>query len=1137
MSLGCHCLYDGGSTHGASSRSNLVDIVALHDVYEDPFEAWTDPESGINWLRDLLPKHVQVGRVVSYGYDSTARSFFGNDAPENIQRMAESLVQELRANRQFAGTLRRPIIFICHGLGGVLLKKSLIYSSTRTAPKVVHLWDQFVSTFAILFFGTPHGKTTASNWLALEKQSHQSQLATSYTLAHGPTSVRENNQLVQSISSDFMPLIKQFHMFFFWEALPTSFKGRSVFIVDSESAVPKLDNTEAAAIYATHFRMVKFSSRESSDYCTVIAALTNYCEKAPEIISHRWGQAETALQQLRASEAWELGGYGFDVHLREPFRHQNIAVYYHFYPPQDITPTFVGRRDKIEVVYTALFPTDQFESCPKRNTFVIFGMGGSGKTQFCSKFAYDYRHKYGRPRSYAESELLTGLRYTAVFTIYAATKETAADSFCRIGKLAGLEPTENAGRHFLSQLTGPWLLIIDNADDPKLELADLYPSGYAAHILVTTRIADFRQQGTLGFLELGGLNEEEALQLLLTKADIPRPWDPSTREAGGLITKALGYLALALIQAGNCIYRRICDLGEYLSLHSATRSTLQQRKSSAAHQVDEDDIFKVVYSAFDVSLEFLLNQRSIKGQDASDLLKIFSFFHFEHIPVQIFSKAFQNRIQGLESISTHRIHSRLVNTVLKRLEPPKMLPEFLKTKGGGLDKYRINRAIAELARLSLVSFDGKYISLHPLVHAWARDNLSNRERDVWVSIALNTLMASISLPMDGTGEDDGDFYRDVLPHLEVCLHEHGDPVSESIKTLGTSYFRFTHFLQPTKMMIIRDQVQNAAKCGWIFSQRGLFEKASIQLQTVKEVLTQTLGEENEKTMTAMLGLAAVYWGLGRLEEAITLQRAVVDTRYRILGPMNEQTLQAMDHLGKSYWLHGLYREALELQKVTAERMRSTIKPDHPNYPHVLAAMDNYGVTLGAWRRYEESLKVHREVLEARKNTLGETHLDTLTTKANFAMALLDLGHVDEARRHMKDVYEERQRQLGKEHPWTLWALCYLAKVYIENGELNAAEDILIWGIAAGVRSLTETHLGVLMGRGELGRVYARQGRLDEAEKLTLETMNLIEKSRGIAHPDCVYVLLKLVQLSGELDSPREKVSIEFNPREARRTGD
>ncbi|MBE3050435.1 hypothetical protein IMZ48_49665 [Candidatus Bathyarchaeota archaeon] len=195
-------------------------------------------------------------------------------------------------------------------------------------------------------------------------------------------------------------------------------------------------------------------------------------------------------------------------------------------------------------------------------------------------------------------------------------------------------------------------------------------------------------------MELGGLNDEDALQLLLLKADISGPWDVLTREAAGLITKALGYLALALIQAGNCIYRQLCKLGDYLSLHSAARSTLRRRRTSE-HQATEIDIVRVVYSTFDVSLVLLPKEPTLR-RDAADLLRIFSFFHFEHIPVQMLEKAFKNRARGAAGPPPGSITSRLAGILLRRIQPPEMLPSFLKFDDGDPDKYRIMRAIVEL---------------------------------------------------------------------------------------------------------------------------------------------------------------------------------------------------------------------------------------------------------------------------------------------------------------------------------------------------------------------------------------------------------------------------------------------------------
>ena len=375
-------------------------IVAVHDAYEDSSTAWTHPETGTNWLQELLPRQIKICRIVSYSYDTPVASFFADDAADNVQRLAESLVQQLRADRQLAGCVRRPIIFVCHGLGGVLVKKSLIYSSTRTAPKVVPLWDQFISTFAIFFFGTPHGKANQSNWLTLERLARQKG-EKRRTLFHAAEQFRSvghgHAQVPQSVDTEFSPLARQFHMFYFWEGLPTSLGGHSDYIVTYESAAPNVDTAEKAGIHASHPNMVKFASMHSSDYRTALASLQYYCEKAPQIIAHRWNQADIALQERRAGEAWELGGFGFDVHLEVPFRSSNTVNNRHLHLPKEATTHFIGREDMLESLKAALLPGGSTRTSPGRKSFVIYGMGGSGKTELCSNFASHHKHRYGVP--------------------------------------------------------------------------------------------------------------------------------------------------------------------------------------------------------------------------------------------------------------------------------------------------------------------------------------------------------------------------------------------------------------------------------------------------------------------------------------------------------------------------------------------------------------------------------------------------------------------------------------------------------------------------------------------------------------------------------------------------------------------
>ena len=723
------------------------------------------------------------------------------------------------------------------------------------------------------------------------------------------------------------------------------------------------------------------------------------------------------------------------------------------------------------------------------------------------------------PKKYhASNTFLIHGRYWGVFTIRATSSETAKDSFAKIGAIGGLQPTEHAGRHWLSTRKDPWLLIIDNADNPELDLAGLLPEGDRGHVLITTRNPDFRRFATVGNIELKGLKKQEALQLLLKRAEVPRPWDSSTQAIANNIAKTLGYLALALIQAGTCIFRKICDLKDYLNFHELYRERHRARNRLQETVKDHEDI---VYSTFDFSLSYLTDRKTIPCQDALEILNIVAFYHFEHIRADIFTRALENRLKRAETLPDRSFTSRFAGALYGRLQPPSVLPRFLKDSQR-LDQFRTRKALYELYSLSLINYDemNASFSLHPLVHAWARDRLDNRDKLLWAQIALNVLTESIVLPPADTNDSHGEFKRDLLPHLDACLSACPIKVGCSVKPPSKIQISLAKLLSATFLLIIRDQTVTAAKCGYVYAARGRFEDASKHLVVVKDTLIQILGYENEKTMSAMLGLAGVCWGLDRLEEAISLQKRVVQAREKVSGAKHPQTLQAMDQLGKSYWLHGDYNEALNLQQLTAKQMIAVLGSDHND---ILAALDNLGVTLGSWDRFQESLDIHERVLVFRKQRLGSKHLDTLSTMNNVAMALLDLGRLEESKTIMLQVYEERKAQLGKEHPWTLWALCNLAKVNIELGLLDEAEIMLVEGIAAGKRSLNDHHVGVIMGCGVLARIYARQGRLGKAEELSTDTIKRIVEFRGPGHPDGVYGLWKLGQLY-ELKGSHDKAA-------------
>ena len=165
----------------------IADVVFVHGLQGHPQKTWTytkpvekpkksqfslfsqkqeKNESPITktstfWPKDLLPTDIPNIRIFTYGYDSHISHFFGGPAnKKNIFQHGGSLLEDLARAR--AGTERRPIIFVAHSLGGLIVKQALIESR-----KQIHhddLLDVYRSTVTIVFFGTPHRGSPDAGW-------------------------------------------------------------------------------------------------------------------------------------------------------------------------------------------------------------------------------------------------------------------------------------------------------------------------------------------------------------------------------------------------------------------------------------------------------------------------------------------------------------------------------------------------------------------------------------------------------------------------------------------------------------------------------------------------------------------------------------------------------------------------------------------------------------------------------------------------------------------------------------------------------------------------------------------------------------------------------------------------------------
>ena len=199
----------------------------VHGLNGHPQRTWT-ANNGVFWPSQLLPKtlgHVRA-RVLVYGYNADVYAFGGRSATSDyILQHAQTLVMTLDSERFNEDASERPIIFVAHSLGGILVKKALDYSCEITNVNNENLRSVFVSTFGIIFLGTPHNGADPAKWGKMV-QSMCNALLPKKVLDTEPqliTALKIQSETLQNINVSFANIMDKFHVAFFHEAEKTDF--------------------------------------------------------------------------------------------------------------------------------------------------------------------------------------------------------------------------------------------------------------------------------------------------------------------------------------------------------------------------------------------------------------------------------------------------------------------------------------------------------------------------------------------------------------------------------------------------------------------------------------------------------------------------------------------------------------------------------------------------------------------------------------------------------------------------------------------------------------------------------------------------------------------------------------------------
>ncbi|KAF8537497.1 hypothetical protein BDD12DRAFT_982128, partial [Trichophaea hybrida] len=275
----------------------VADIIAITGLAGYAFGSWRSRVTRSMWLKDFLPQDISRIRILTYGYNT---NLVKHIVDEDLLDHQRRFVQELQNARSTPEGRSRPIIFIAHSVGGVLLVQALLYCKNGSGGQYKHIFDL---TRLVFFFGTPHQGLEGYELLSMVED-----------ISPGPN---PRSDLIKRLVEDSGKLREDmiylwdepgldFRIFSFYETEETSTVrksqsgtwddcGEKVKMVKKNSALLFLPFEDRIPVQKNHRELTKMDSRVDGTYQTVVERMNAFVNKIVESQEREKKEAEHIL--------------------------------------------------------------------------------------------------------------------------------------------------------------------------------------------------------------------------------------------------------------------------------------------------------------------------------------------------------------------------------------------------------------------------------------------------------------------------------------------------------------------------------------------------------------------------------------------------------------------------------------------------------------------------------------------------------------------------------------------------------------------------------------------------------------------------------------------------------------------------
>ncbi|KAF2220013.1 hypothetical protein BDZ85DRAFT_252438 [Elsinoe ampelina] len=696
-------------------------------------------------------------------------------------------------------------------------------------------------------------------------------------------------------------------------------------------------------------------------------------------------------------------------------------------------------------------------------------------------------------------------RFWGVFWIDVDNELQAKAHLLKVARRIGSEvETIDDAMEQINEISEPFLLVLDNADDIKMDYQRYLPTSCLGTVLMTSRNIECRKFATVNnHIVLDRLvhpDDEELLRKTIqTNALMTRQL---VSEELTEVCELLAGHALAIVQAGSYIAHG-CSLPQYVQEFKRQRKRLME-----FHEEQARSRYGNVFSTFEVAAQRLTNSAAANDQDAYELLQILGVLDWKALPLSTFLAAdrcmslFEEgrrhetwdllKLWHIQQIPAWVTHPSRVSTTFNHEgactaedHSSSVLPVVIGSNSQSpLHVSRNNRllqAVSTLHKLALLMLvydeTDASVTLHPLVHAWARDRQSATRRDKsWITAGC--ILSSLLL--------DPTYIR----AESTALKSHAISLMADIPCLSSS----------------GEILRIAVMCCFIMVRLELHIEAMAPTQHLVSKLPAVENQPKEARWALLCIHAAAYQFAGEHEHVIATLLPLIEAMGKSSGSkarLAHATLYC-SHSMRQLWRLNEARDLVEpfLRSLNEGEVQAGIEV----YPRVKAEMANI---LGCLSRYDEAIALMLSVVneEAAGREAHDRHL--LSLRESLAMTYAVARRPEEEIAQRKIIFVTRTQHESETSYWRLIAGLHLATAYNMNRQPWLAFRILADiqdAVKKSWRSWTDVHLDHALQSGlallfmsepalalqQVEPVYQfYRTRLKKSDALRIKTENLI----------------------------------------------